>query len=171
MSDYIDANLSVKQRQEANEHLSVCKRCSAKLADMKNILAEMKTLKITTSSDFESRLMDCIKNSKERKESRFIRLFQEHSRPISVIAAVFLLVATSIFVYTSVVIPNASGSLPAAEIRTTAPVNNNMQAPVNVAASAKPALSSSRAKSTLPDTNKVELPNYNQQIMTVNKNK
>ena len=86
------------------------------------------------------------------------------------IAAVFLLVATSIFVYTSVVIPNASGSLPAAEIRSIAPVNN-MQAPVNVAASAKPALSRAKVQSATPDTNKLELPNYNQQIMMVNENK
>lgn len=172
MSDYIDADLSVKQRQEANEHLSVCKRCSSKLADMKNILAKMKTLSITTSPNFESRLMSRIEKSKEQRESRFIRLFQEHSRPISVIAAVFLLFATSIFVYTSVVIPNTSGSLPSAEIRsTTTPANNNMQTPVNVAASVKPALSSNKAGSVVPDSNKVELPDYNQQIMTVNKNK
>lgn len=170
MSDYIDANLSVKQRQEANEHLSVCKRCSSKLADMKNILAGMKTLTCTTSPDFESKLMDRIANSKEHRESRFIRVFQEYSRPISVIAAVFLLVATSIFVYTSVVIPNVSGSLPAAEIRNTTPVNN-MQTPMSVAASAKPALSRSKVESAVSDSNKLELPNYNQQIMMVNENK
>lgn len=171
MSDYIDASLSVKQRQEADQHLSVCKRCSAKLADMKSILNELKILpECKTSNDFESKLMDRIAKGKEQRESRFIQVFQDYSRPISVVAAVFLLVATSIFVYTSVVIPNANGSLPAAEIRSTAPANS-MQAPMKVAASAQPAMARTKSESVVPDTNKTELPNYNQQIMMVNENK
>ena len=39
ISDYIDADLNVKLRQEANEHISVCPHCKEKLADMKAILA------------------------------------------------------------------------------------------------------------------------------------
>ena len=122
ISDYIDANLSVKQRQEANEHISICPRCREKLADMKSILSNIGLLPLCkTRPDFESRLMDRIAKSKEQKESRFIRVFQDYSRPISVVAAVMLLVATSIFVYTSVVIPNAPESIPTAEIRTAKP--------------------------------------------------
>ncbi len=171
MSDYIDASLSVKQRQEADQHLSVCSRCSAKLVDMKSILTGLRALpQAKTSNDFESKLMDRIANEKEPGESRFIRVFQDYSRPISVVAAVFLLVATSIFVYTSVVIPNANGSLPTAEIRSTAPVNT-MQAPMNVAASAQSAMAKTKSESVVPDSNKTELPNYNQQIMMVNENK
>lgn len=171
ISDFIDANLSVKQRQEANEHISVCPRCKAKLADMKNILGELRELpQCKTAADFESKLMARIDKSKQQKESRFISVFQDYSRPISVIAAVFLLVATSVFVYTSVVIPNASGSIPAAEIRNVSPAKN-MQAPNAVAATARPSYANSNAESLLPDSNKVEIPNYNNQIMMVNENK
>jgi anti-sigma factor RsiW len=171
LSDLIDANLSVKQRQEANEHMSVCVRCKAKYADMKKILVELRELpQLTTSPDFESQLMDRIAKSKEQKESRFIRVFQDYSRPISVIAAVFLLVATSVFVYTSVVIPNASGSIPAAEIRSVMP-DNSAQVPASMAATARPSTVKSNSEASLPDSNKIELPSYNNQIMMVNENK
>jgi putative zinc finger protein len=171
ISDYIDANLSGKQRQEANEHLSVCPRCCAKLADLKSILSGLKTLpQKQTSSDFESRLMDRIAQSKEQKESRFVQVFQDYSRPISVVAAVMLLVATSIFVYTSVVIPNASGSIPSAEIRSIEPAK---AIPVSSVAttSARSALAGVNNEVVLPDSNKIEAPNFNNQIMMVNENK
>jgi hypothetical protein len=44
MSDYIDANLNVKQRQEAEQHIGECRECRAKLFDLKGILGELKTL-------------------------------------------------------------------------------------------------------------------------------
>lgn len=168
ISDYIDANLNVKLRQEANEHISVCPRCREKLTDMKSILSELGSLPYReTRPDFESKLMDRIAQSKEQKESRFIRMFQEYSRPISVVAAVMLLVATSIFVYTSVVIPNSPDSIPSAEIRSIEP-NKSMSMPAAATANVRPTLVSTNNEGTLPDTNKVETPNYNKQIMMVN---
>lgn len=168
ISDYIDANLNVKLRQEANEHLSVCPRCKEKLNDLKNILSELGSLPCReTRPDFESKLMDRINQTKEQKESRFIRMFQDYSRPISVIAAVMLLVATSIFVYTSVVIPNSPGSIPSAEIRSVGP-NKSMTMPATATANVQPALVSTTNEGNFPDTNKVETPNYNNQIMMVN---
>lgn len=168
ISDYIDANLNVKLRQEANEHISVCPRCKEKLSDLKSILSELSSLPCReTRPDFESRLMDRINQTKEQKESRFIRVFQDYSRPISVIAAVMLLVATSIFVYTSVVIPNSPGSIPSAEIRSVEP-NKSMTMPAATAANVRSTLVSTTNESNHPDTNKVETPNYNKQIMMVN---
>ena len=168
ISDYIDVNLNVKLRQEANEHISVCPRCKAKLNDLENILGELNSLpSCKTRPDFESRLMDRINQTKEQKESRFIRMFQEYSRPISVIAAVMLLVATSIFVYTSVVIPNSPGSIPSAEIRSVES-NKSMTIPAAATANVRPALVSTNNEGSRPDTNKVEVPNYNKQIMMVN---
>ncbi|MEA2077736.1 MAG: hypothetical protein U9O95_06925 [Candidatus Marinimicrobia bacterium] len=170
ISDYIDANLNVKQRQEANEHMSVCPRCREKLMDLEGILTELSSLpKCQTRSDFESRLMDRIAHSKEQKERRFIQVFQDYSRPISVVAAIMLLVATSIFVYTSVVIPNSPDSIPSAEIRSIE-VNRPMPAPV-AATAVQPALVSTNSESVIPDSNKVESPSYNNQIMIVNENK
>ena len=170
ISDYIDANLNVKQRQEAKEHMSVCPRCREKLADLKGILTELGSLpKCRTRLDFESRLMDRIAKSNEQKESRFIRVFQEYSRPISVVAAVMLLLATSIFVYTSVVIPNSSGSIPSAEIRSVE-MDKSMQMPA-AATAARPVLVGANSESVIPDSNKVESPSYNNQIMMVNENK
>jgi len=168
ISDYIDANLNVKLRQEANEHISVCPRCNEKLINLKGILSELSSLPCReTRPDFESRLMDRINQTKEQKESRFIRMFQDYSRPISVIAAVMLLVATSIFVYTSVVIPNSPGSIPSAEIRSIES-SKSMTIPAAAAANARPTLVSTTNEGSLPDTNKVETPNYNNQIMMVN---
>ena len=171
MSDYIDANLNVKTRKEADEHLSVCPRCREKLADMKAILSGLSCLpKMRTRSDFESRLMDRIAKSKEHKESGFVRAFRDYSRPISVVAAVMLLVATSIFVYTSVVIPNSPDSVPSAEIRSVAP-DRSMAAPAATATAAGTQLAGTKTESELPDSNKIERTNYNNQIMMVNENK
>jgi len=168
ISDYIDANLNVKLRQEANEHIGVCPRCREKLADLKSILNELGSLPCRkTRPDFESKLMDRINQTKEQKESRFIRVFQDYSRPISVVAAVMLLVATSIFVYTSVVIPNSPNSIPSAEIRSIEP-NKSMNIPTAASANVRPALVSTNNEAGLPDTNKVETKNYNNQIMMVN---
>ncbi len=168
ISDYIDADLNVKLRQEANEHISVCPHCKEKLADMKAILAELGSLPCCeTRPDFESKLMDRIAQSKEQKESRFIHMFQEYSRPISVVAAVMLLVATSVFVYTSVVIPNSPGSIPSAEIRSIEQ-NKAKSMPAAATANVRPTLVSTNTEANLPDTNKVETPNYNNQIMMVN---
>ena len=168
MSDYIDANLNVKLQQEANEHISACPKCKEKLTDMKSILSELSSLPCCkTRSDFESKLMDRIAQSKEQKESRFIRMFQEYSRPISVVAAVMLLVATSIFVYTSVVIPNSAESIPSAEIRSIE-ANKSMSVPAAAPANMRSSLVSTNNEAVIPDTNKVETPNYNNQIMMVN---
>jgi len=169
MSDYIDANLNVKTRKEADEHLSICPRCREKLTDMKAVLIELSCLpKLKTRSDFESRLMDRIAKSKEQRESGFVRAFRDYSRPISVVAAVMLLVATSIFVYTSVVIPNSPDSVPSAEIRSVAP-DRTMPAPAAAAAGTQ--LAGAKTETELPDSNKIERPNYNNQIMMVNENK
>jgi len=169
MSDYIDANLNVKLRQEADEHINACPRCKEKLADMKSILSELNSLPCyETRSDFESKLMNRIAQSKEQKESRFIRMFQDYSRPISVVAAVMLLVATSIFVYTSVVIPNSPDSIPSAEIRSMEP-NKSINIPAAATANVHSTMASTSTEANLPDTNKIETPNYNNQIMMVNK--
>ncbi|MCF7832007.1 MAG: hypothetical protein K9N05_00325 [Candidatus Marinimicrobia bacterium] len=168
ISDYIDANLNVKLRQEANEHIEACPRCREKLADLKSILSKLSSMPTCkTRSDFESRLMDRINQTKEQKESRFIRMFQDYSRPISVVAAVMLLVATSIFVYTSVVIPNSPDSIPSAEIRSMEP-NKSITPPATAIANVKPTLVNANNVGSLPDTNKVETQNYNNQIMMVN---
>jgi anti-sigma factor RsiW len=170
MSDYIDANLNVKQRQETEQHIGECQECRAKLSDLKGILGELKTLPtVKTRPDFESKLMDRIAQSREHKESRFIRVFQDYSRPISVVAAVMLLVATSIFVYTSVVIPNAPSSIPSAEIRSIR--QEKALPPPAAAAAVAPALVTATGEAELPDSNKAEVPNYNNQIMMVNENK
>ena len=171
MSDYIDANLNVKQRQEAEQHISECRRCREKVVDLKGILGELRTLpNVETRPGFETRLMERIERSKEHKESRFIRVFQDYSRPISVVAAVMLLVATSIFVYTSVVIPNSGeGTIPTAEIRSIQQ-EKSMTAPA-AATVARPTLANTTNESELPDSNKIEVPNYNNQIMMVNENK
>jgi|GEM_PF-899335 len=171
ISDYIDANLNVKQRKEAEQHIGECRRCREKVTDLKGILGELRTLpRVETLPDFESRLMERIENSKEQKESGFIRMFRDYSRPISVVAAVMLLVATSIFVYTSVVIPNSSGqAVPTAEIRTIQQ-DKSMAAPA-AATVVQPALAGAKAETELPDSNKIEVPNYNNQIMMVNENK
>ena len=169
MSDYIDANLNVKLRQEADEHINACPRCKEKLADMKSILSELNSLPCyETRSDFESKLMNRIAQSKEQKESRFIRMFQDYSRPISVVAAVMLLVATSIFVYTSVVIPNSPDSIPSAEIRSMEP-NKSINIPAAATANVHSTMASTNTEANLSDTNKIETPNYNNQIMVVNK--
>ena len=171
ISDYIDANLNVKQRQEAEEHISVCRKCREKVTDLKGILGELKRLpNVETRPDFETRLMERIERSKEHKESRFIRVFRDYSRPISVVAAVMLLVATSIFVYTSVVIPNSDGTaIPTAEIRSIQQ-EKNLAAPA-AATVVQPTLATTNSESELPDSNKIEVPNYNNQIMMVNENK
>jgi anti-sigma factor RsiW len=170
ISDYIDANLNVKERQEADEHMSSCPRCREKFADMKNIVNHLHTLpRVQTRPDFESRLMDRIARSKEQKESRFIRVFQDYSRPISVVAAVMLLVATTIFVYTSVVIPNTTSTVPSAEIRSV-DMDKSMQIPA-AASAAIPTMAGTSGETAKPDSNKVEAPNYNNQIMMVNENK
>ena len=170
MLDYIDANLNVKQRQEAEEHISECRACREKVHELKGILKELHTLPtVKTRPDFESKLMDRIAQSREHKESRFIRVFQDYSRPISVVAAVMLLVATSIFVYTSVIIPNAPDSVPSAEIRAVRQ-DKELRAPA-AATAARPTLVTANSETELPDSNKTEVPNYNKQIMMVNENK
>jgi len=164
ISDYIESNLNVKERQEANDHIAECKRCREKLADMINILSAMKTLpRYCTRSDFESRLMDRVERHKQQKEHPFVQLLQTYSRPISAVAAVLLFAATSLFIYTSVSIPKDAATMPAAEIR-------NMDAGGGLPAAAfnsAPVFVTGKEKAE-PDTAKAENPDYNKRMMMVN---
>ncbi|MBN2780822.1 MAG: zf-HC2 domain-containing protein [Candidatus Marinimicrobia bacterium] len=165
ISDYIESNLSAKQKQEANEHLAQCPACSEKLGDMAQLLDALRTLpKPVTRPDFESRLMARIERQKQQKESPFIHVFHEYSRVISVAAAVLLFVATSLFVYTSVVLPGSPASFPSASIRSVEPA----AALPAAAAGVRPEQASGTAEKALPDTNRVKNPDYNSRIMMVN---
>ncbi|MBW6458847.1 MAG: zf-HC2 domain-containing protein, partial [FCB group bacterium] len=122
LSDYIDSNLSVKQQQEAKEHIAACPGCREKLADMVNMLNTLRSLPACcVRPGFEARLMARIARGKQKKEMPFANMLREYARVISVAAAVMLLFATSLFVYTSVVLPGHNAAPPAAEIRSIEP--------------------------------------------------
>jgi len=162
LSDYIDSTLSVKQRQEANEHIAACPGCREKLADMVNMLNCIRSLpSCSARPGFEARLMAKIAREKHKKEAPFANMLREYSRVISVAAAVMLLFATSLFIYTSVVLPGHSATPPAAEIRSidAGPVNPVAQ---------RPDMSVSGTEKNLPDSSKAERPNYNRRIMMEN---
>ncbi len=166
ISDYIESNLNVKERQEANEHIAHCKRCREKLADMINILSAMKTLPCCqTRSDFESRLMARVDRYRQQKEHPFVHILHHYSRAISAAAAVLLIAATSLFVYTSVSVPAESATLPAAEFRGAG--GNGSGLPAAVLNSA-PSFANTKAEASQPDTSGAENPDYQRRIKMVN---
>lgn len=165
ISDYIESNLNLKQRQAADEHIAKCTRCYEKLADMVNLLDTMKSLpRYKTRLDFNDRLMARIDRHNQQKESPFIWVFHEYSRVISVAAAALLLVATSLFIYTSVVAVNNPSSVPSAEIRSIKPGTNIPR----TSASTHPEFVNSNGENTTPDTSNIENPGYEHNIMMVN---
>jgi anti-sigma factor RsiW len=166
ISDYIDSGLSVRQQQEANEHIAACERCRNKLADMIKMLSAIRSLPCcTTRPGFESRLMARIAQEQQKKEAPFPGMIREYSHVISVAAAVILLFATSLFVYTSVVLPGQSVSPPAADIRSIE--SGRMSAPSGYTVPG-PELVGTNSEKNLPDSSKTERLNYNRRIMMVN---
>ncbi|MDX9778353.1 MAG: zf-HC2 domain-containing protein [bacterium] len=162
ISDYLDSNLKAKEQQAAEEHLAVCPDCAMRLADMKNILKALHSLPPRSlSPGFEARLLACIEKQKSKKEHPFIYVLHQYSRALSVAAAVFLLLATSLFVYTSFSLPGEANKVPAAEIRMS-------NAAPELPAAAGTILAGSREESTVKDTGKTLPLNYQRHIMVVN---
>lgn len=164
ISDYLDSNLNGKEKQAANEHIAECPQCRKKLQDMQNMLLALKSLPSrSVRPDFESRLMACIEKEKARKENPFIYALKQYSRPISAAAAVFLLLATTMFVYTSLSMPGQPGRIPAAEFRS---LNASPEFPA--AAAAGPELLRRQEEKAPADSSKANPLNYQQRIMMVN---
>ncbi|MBW6458295.1 MAG: hypothetical protein K0B52_03940, partial [FCB group bacterium] len=69
--------------------------------------------------------------------------------------------ATSLFVYTSVVLPGHNAAPPAAEIRSIEPAPAAPLAP-------RQELLTTGSEKNLPDSSKAERPNYNRRILMVN---
>ncbi|MDX9780833.1 MAG: zf-HC2 domain-containing protein [Candidatus Neomarinimicrobiota bacterium] len=162
ISDYLDSNLTEKEQQAANAHLAECPDCQGCLQDMNNILSALHSLpQPSMNPGFEARLLACIEQQKAKKESPFIYVLHQYSRAISVAAAVFLLLATSLFVYSAFALPSAPGKLPAAEIRMS-------NAAPEIPAAAGSILAGSREENTVKDTSKTLPLNYQRHIMVVN---
>lgn len=162
ISDYLDSNLKAKEQQAAEEHLAECPDCALRLADMKNILTALHSLPARPlSPGFEARLMACIEQQKNKKEHPFIYVLHQYSRALSVAAAVFLLLATSLFVYTAFALPNGADKVPATEIRMS-------NAAPELPASTGSILAGSREENAVKDTSKTAPLNYQRHIRIVN---
>lgn len=167
ISDYLDSNLNSKERQAADEHMAGCPQCREKFRDMESMLQALKALpEEHVRPDFESRLMSCIEKAKAHKGNTFVYMLQQYSRPISVAAAVFLLLATSMFIYTSLSLPDQQHRIPAAEFRT---INAGGPEFPAAAAAAGPDMVRKQEEQVPKDSSKTNPLNYQQRIMMVNK--
>jgi anti-sigma factor RsiW len=164
ISDYLDANLNSKERQAAREHMAECPACREKVQDMQNMLRALQSLPPhSVRPDFESRLMACIEKEKSRKDNPVAYALHRYSRPISAAAAVFLLLATSLFVYSSLTIPGSPDRIPAAEIRSLNPAQD-----LPAAGAVRPDMVKKQEENVPGDSSKVNPLNYQQRIMMVN---
>src|SRR6056297_3597280 len=111
ISDYIDNNLSATERRQADLHLQECDECRDKLECMISMLDDLHHLpKICCCERFEDELMKKIHDYKTKKQRPVVAAMQQYSRYISLAAAMVLLVAASLFVYSSLNVESGGSS-------------------------------------------------------------
>lgn len=167
LSDYIDNTLSPTQRIEAEKHLAECKECQNKLECMKDVVNCVRNMpKICACNEFEARLLERIEKEKKKKQRPVMTILQDYSRAISLSAAAILLVAASVFVYSSLSVNGAAATAPTANVRAMAPAS---QLPANISNSTQAAYSrvANQTKANV-DTSKKVIPDNNNRIMMVN---
>lgn len=167
LSDYIDNTLSPTQRIEAEKHLAECKECRDKLECMKDVVNCVRNMpKICACNEFEARLLARIEKEKKQGRRPVMTVLQDYSRTISLVAAAILLVAASVFVYSSLSVDGAVATAPTADVRAMTPASS---LPASISNSTQPAYSrvANQAKANV-DTSKKVIPDNNNRIMMVN---
>lgn len=92
ISDYIEGNLELTTKGEADVHLAECMVCKQAVVDTRKLIHSLHSLKqLKTSDDFEARLMARINEVKSSDTSVFAHFWQHYSRNLSVVAAVLVL--------------------------------------------------------------------------------
>ena len=100
ISDYIDNNMSDKDRRKFEEFLLDNNELKCEIKELKMMVSDIKTIsKLKLDKSFDERLKHSI-NSYERKQSSSLSIFKLFDSPIyasvGAIAAVFLVVITTI---------------------------------------------------------------------------
>ncbi len=102
LSDYLENNLKLHHRHEAEEHLQMCPDCRQKAEETDKLLQAMHRMPLVQASDsFEAVLMKRIQYQKEsvNKISYFWGYLSDHGRALSAAAVVFLVLTGSMIVW------------------------------------------------------------------------
>lgn len=102
LSDYLENNLKLHQRHEAEEHLQSCPVCRQKADDMEKLLQAVHRMQLIKASDsFEAELMKRIQvqNESVHKIRYFWGYLSEHGRTLSAAAVILLVLAGSMIVW------------------------------------------------------------------------
>jgi|GEM_PF-1599151 len=102
LSDYLENNLKLHQRQEAEEHLQGCSACRNKAEEMNNLLKAMHRMHPVKASDsFEAVLLKRIQdqNASVNKIRYFWGYMSDHGRALSAAAVVLLVLTGSMIVW------------------------------------------------------------------------
>ncbi|HDT12134.1 MAG TPA: hypothetical protein ENO01_00600 [Candidatus Marinimicrobia bacterium] len=102
LSDYLENNLKLHQRHEAEEHLHNCPACRQKAEEMDKLLQAMHRMPVIKASDsFDAVLMKRIHDQNEsvHKFRYFWGYMSDHGRTLSAAAVVLLVLTGSMIVW------------------------------------------------------------------------
>ena len=165
LSDYLENNLTLQVRSEAEHHLLDCSSCRIKVLDMKELMQSLNNMEFVKSTEaFVSRLEERIIQLPARKNSRiFFDLYSKYAKGASIAAALFLIL-TGFYISYNAYFPNLSPSMiPRAELEPRtfepAPQPNANQKPLMV------------NQSNRGDTTRNIRPDFRDKIKLVNEKK
>ena len=119
ISDYLENNLSVTERKDADNHLIVCETCRVLLQDMQEMLVTAKNLNsLTVHDDFDNRLFDRIEKINNKNENKKAPLFIRYAKPLSAVAALFFVISAAYISYDAYY-PNLNPLQPTNHAKTT----------------------------------------------------
>lgn len=102
LTDYLDNQLKLPQRREADAHLRECPVCREKVEEMSRLLNAMHSLRAVHASDsFEAVLMQKIRNHQDSLQNprNFWTYLSIHSRTFSAAAALMLVMAGTLIIW------------------------------------------------------------------------
>jgi len=102
LTDYLDNQLKLPLRREAEAHLRDCPVCRRKVEEMSGLVDALHSLpKVSASDSFEAVLMEKIRQHQENLQHprNLWALFSTHSRTFSAAAALILVMAGTLVIW------------------------------------------------------------------------
>lgn len=102
LTDYLDNQLKLPLRREAEAHLRECPACRQKVEEMSGLVDALHALpEVSASDSFEAVLMEKIRHHKDSLQHprNLWTLFSNHSRTFSAAAALILVMAGTLVIW------------------------------------------------------------------------
>ncbi|RKY49165.1 MAG: hypothetical protein DRP86_05730 [Candidatus Neomarinimicrobiota bacterium] len=102
LTDYLDNQLKLPLRREAEAHLRECPSCRQKVEEMSGLVDALHALpEVSASDSFEAVLMEKIRHHKDSLQHprNLWTLFSNHSRTFSAAAALILVMAGTLVIW------------------------------------------------------------------------